>query len=181
MDTRLAIAKAREGLAYALQTEGNIPPFCRINLSCRPDVSSKTIYRELQEMWITKESAISANLLTETIEFFDAKLAQVTGEIKKTLDNAKEIIGIASQSAGEARKELHKRFIEMKDNQEKTLLEFKTNIRSRTNNYRGRNGKRVPAERILEEADLIREQKHFSIPNDKIQLHIFLDLCFDER
>ncbi|VDH91444.1 Hypothetical predicted protein [Mytilus galloprovincialis] len=85
-------------------------------------------------MWITKESAISANLLTETIEFFDAKLAQVTGEIKKTLDNAKEIIGIASQSAGEARKELHKRFIEMKDNQEKTLLEFKTNIRSRTNN-----------------------------------------------
>ncbi|VDI34226.1 Hypothetical predicted protein [Mytilus galloprovincialis] len=95
MDTRLAIAKAREGLAYALQTEGNIPPFCRINLSCRPDV---------------------------------------TGDIKKTLDNAKEIIGIASQSAGEARKELHKRFIEMKDNQEKTLLEFKTNIRSRTNN-----------------------------------------------
>ena len=58
--------------------------------------------------------------------------------MKTTLDNTKEIIGMASKGAGDARKELVKRFLEMKQNQEKQILEFKTNIRSRQddNNYR---------------------------------------------
>ena len=58
--------------------------------------------------------------------------------MKSTIDNTKDIIGTASKGARDARKELVKRFLEMKQNQEKQLLEFKTNIRSRKddNKYR---------------------------------------------
>lgn len=138
MDIRLAIAKAREGLAYGLQEKDNIPPFCRIQLSCRPDLLDKSIFLELQEKWNQKEDSIRKTLLTESVEFLDSKLQAINVELKEILDNSKEVIGVASKGAGDARKELVKRFNEMKDNQQKHLLEFKTDIRSRktSNNYR---------------------------------------------
>ncbi|VDI83880.1 Hypothetical predicted protein [Mytilus galloprovincialis] len=131
MEIRFAIAKAREGLAYGLQEGNNVPPFCRIQLSCRPDVLDKNIYLELQKTWDQKEETIRKTLLTESVEFFDSKLQVINDELKSTLDAAKEVIGLASKSAGDARKELVRRFIDMKDKQQKRLLEFKTDIRSR--------------------------------------------------
>ena len=46
------------------------------------------------------------------------------------MENAKEVIGVASKGAGDALKELMKRFLNLKEKQEKHLLEFKTDIRS---------------------------------------------------
>lgn len=140
MDVRLAIVKAREGLAYGLQEDGHLPPFSRINLSCKPELNERTIFMELQEIWEAKAKIVREELLIETIEFLDKKLETITEGIKQTLDNAKEVIGIASKSAGEARKELTRRFLEMKNTEEKRLLEFKTDIRSRKMNAGWRKG-----------------------------------------
>ena len=136
----MAIVKAREGLAYGLQEEGSLPPFSRINLSCKPDLNEKTIFLELQEIWGNKAKAVREELLTESVEFLNKKLATMTEGIKQTLDNAKEVIGLASKSAGEARRELTRRFFDMKNNQEKKLIEFKTDIRSRKLNFGSRKG-----------------------------------------
>jgi hypothetical protein len=75
---------------------------------------------------------------SKLVEFFDPKTSTLNNTMKSTIDNTKDIIGTASKGARDARKELVKRFLEMKQNQEKQLLEFKTNIRSRKddNKYR---------------------------------------------
>ena len=87
-------------------------------------------------------------MLTETVEFFDSKILILNNTMKTTLDNTNEIIGTASKGAGDARKELVKRFLEMKQNQEKQLLEFKTNIRSRKyNNKYSKHGKHMQERR----------------------------------
>jgi hypothetical protein len=61
-------------------------------------------------------------MLTEAVEFFGSKISTLNNTMKTTLDNTKEIIGTASKGAGDARKELVERFLEMKQNQEKTTL-----------------------------------------------------------
>ena len=58
MDNRLAIAKAREGIAYGLQEEGHVPPFLRFQLSCKPEVGDKDTYLELQTLWEEKSGGI---------------------------------------------------------------------------------------------------------------------------
>ncbi|VDI11166.1 Hypothetical predicted protein [Mytilus galloprovincialis] len=131
MDTRLAAAKAREGMAYGLLNNDNIPPFCRITLSCRPDLKDREIFNELQKKWDDKQDEIKQSMLKESIEFLDNKLNAINNKMKSIMADAKDIIGVASESAGHARTELNKRFLEMKDAQQKALLEFQTDIRSR--------------------------------------------------
>lgn len=122
MNIRLEIAKAREGLACALKEGNNVLPFCRIQLSCKLDVIDKDIYSELQEKLEKKEQSLKTDMLTEAVEFFGSKISTLNNTMKTTLDNTKEIIGTASKGAGDARKELVERFLEMKQNQEKTTL-----------------------------------------------------------
>lgn len=43
MDQRLAVAKAREGLALAVSDQNNLPPFCRLTLSCKPDLKDRSL------------------------------------------------------------------------------------------------------------------------------------------
>ncbi|CAG2220920.1 unnamed protein product [Mytilus edulis] len=131
MNSKLAIAKAREGLAYGLQEDGNIPPFCKILLDCRPDLLNRDYSKELVEIWTTKLKETKTTLLTESVKFLDNKISDIDGEIKKKLDNTKTIIGAATKCAGLARSDLAKRFLDMKERQEKDLAEFKTDIRAK--------------------------------------------------
>jgi hypothetical protein len=70
MNIRLEIAKARKGLACALKEGNNVPPLCRIQLSCKLDVIDKDIYSELQEKLEKKEQSLKKDMLTEAVEFF---------------------------------------------------------------------------------------------------------------
>ena len=100
MNIRLEIAKARKGLACALKEGNNVPPFCRIQLSCKLDVIDKDIYSELQEKWEKKEQSVKKDMLTEAVEFFGSKIPTLNNTMKTTLDNTKEIIGTASKKGG---------------------------------------------------------------------------------
>ena len=131
MNSKLAIAKVREGLAYGLQEDGNIPPFCKILLDCRPDLLNRDYAKELVEKWTTKLQETKTTLLTESVKFLDNKISDIDGEIKKKLDNTKTIIGVATKCAGLARSDLAKRFLDMKERQEKDISEFKTDIRAK--------------------------------------------------
>ncbi|CAG2211017.1 unnamed protein product [Mytilus edulis] len=131
MNSKLAIAKAREGLAYGLQEDGNIPPFCKILLDCRPDLLNRDCSKELVEIWTTKLKVTKTTLLTESVKFLDNKISDIDGEIAKKLANTKTIIGVATKCAGLARSDLAKRFLDMKERQEKDLAEFKTDIRAK--------------------------------------------------
>lgn len=130
-DSRLAVAKAREGLAYALDEEGNLPPFCKINLYCRPDLQDRSMANQLAEIWSTKERSVKETLIRESVEFLDRKLSDMNSKISETYENANSVIGVASPSAGEARSQLKRRYIDIKERNEKELAEFKTDIRSK--------------------------------------------------
>lgn len=140
MDTRLAFAKAREGLAYGLDDTGNLPPFCRINIWCRPTLNERAISDEIKDMWQKKEKSLRESLIKETVEFLDVKLTDINTSITQRLDNAKAVIGVATKSAGEARKQLMRRFMDIKDSNERELNEFKTDIRSKRDNHGWRRG-----------------------------------------
>lgn len=147
MNGKLAIAKAREGIAYGLRDDGNLPPFCKFQLECRPDLMNKDYSRELAELWNQKSREYKHTLLTASVNFLDQKLSTIDVEIRTKLDNTKAVIGVATKSAGMARSDLSRRFLMLKDRQEKELADFKTDIRTkqpksswrRTNiNYRKR-------------------------------------------
>jgi hypothetical protein len=74
--------KARERLAYALKEGNNVPPFCRIQLSCKPDVIDKDIYSELQEKWQKKEQSLKKDMLIRVITKLPNSEQSYKGKVK---------------------------------------------------------------------------------------------------
>lgn len=144
LENRLSLAKAREGLAYALEEEGNLPPFCKIVMVCRPELNNKTVFNELRDMWQAKERSIKEKIVRESVTLLDKKLADYNRDITEKYNNTMTIIGVATAGAGEARKQLKRRFLDIKENTERELTEFKTDIRSKKETpswRRGRGGR----------------------------------------
>jgi len=127
MDQRLVVAKAREGLALAVSDKNSLPPFCRLTLSCKPDLKDRDLYQKVQD----KLHNVRDELLRETVELLDQNLEQQNAVLKETLKETKDRIGVSSKGAGEARTELTERIRKIKESQDRELLQFKTDIRSR--------------------------------------------------
>ena len=49
MDQRLAVEKAREGLALAVRDKNSLPPFCRLTLPCKFDLKDRGLYQKVQD------------------------------------------------------------------------------------------------------------------------------------
>ena len=82
MNIRLEIAKARKGLACALKEGNNVPPFCRIQLSCKLDVIDKDIYSELQEKLEKKEQSLKKDMLIRVITKLPNSEQSYKGKVK---------------------------------------------------------------------------------------------------
>ena len=70
-------------------------------------------------------------LLRETVELLDQYLKQQNAVLKETLKEAKDHIGVSSKGAGDTRTELTERICRIKESQDRELLQFKIDIRSR--------------------------------------------------
>ena len=99
MDQRLA-----EGLALAVSDTNSLPPFCRMTLSCKPDLIDRDLYQKVQDKWQEKLHNVRDDLLRETVELLDQHLEQQNAVLKETKDR----IGVSSKGAGEGRTELTK-------------------------------------------------------------------------
>ena len=49
MDQRLAVEKAREGLALAVRDKNSLSPFCRLTLPCKSDLKDRGLYQKVQD------------------------------------------------------------------------------------------------------------------------------------
>jgi hypothetical protein len=127
VDQRLAVTKAHEGVALAVSDKNSLPPFCRLTLSCKPDLKDRDLYQKVQE----KLHNVRDDLLRETVVLLDQNLEQQNAVLKEALKATKDRIGVSSKGAEEARTELTERIRKIKESQDRELLQFTTDIRSR--------------------------------------------------
>lgn len=130
IDIRHQVAKAREGLSYAIKSD-NYPPYLNINLKCTPGFHDDDTFNDFKEMWTTKSSTFKTELLNASINHLDTKIKELNNEINNIVETAKTKIGYATKGSADARKELNNRLKATKERYDSDLFEFKTNIRSR--------------------------------------------------
>ena len=131
MEQRREAVRAREGLAVAIKDANFMPPFCRFSVSCKPDLKQAAVYKTIQEMWSSRAEELRMDLIKETITVLDQNLDEHNKILQEILDTTRDRIGVATKSAGLARTEFTKRVRKIQEDQEKEILQFKTDIRSK--------------------------------------------------
>ena len=85
----------------------------------------------MQDKWQEKLHNVRDELLRETVVVLDQNLEQQNAVLKEALKATKNRIGVSTKGVGEARTELTERIRKIKESQDRELLQFTTDIRSR--------------------------------------------------
>ena len=128
MEQRLNIAKAREGMVYGRSSK-HLPPYCHVNLKCKPDLGGTEENQRFTNMIDSLIEETQNNFMTKCIDMLDTMIDEKKDKITHIRREAKDKIGTTTKAGGSARSMLYKKLGELKDDNDKKLAEFKTQIR----------------------------------------------------
>ena len=128
MKKRFSIAKAREGLVYGRHSD-QLPPFCNVNLRCKPNLQDTTNNKEFEEKMDKLIKETRDYFISQAIGILDGMFSTLKEEMTTIRRKAKDQIGTGKKAAGEARTLMYKKLGEMRDKEEKELAAFKAEIR----------------------------------------------------
>ncbi|KAK3108236.1 hypothetical protein FSP39_003768 [Pinctada imbricata] len=140
LEVRHKVACAREGLSFGL-SNGQLPSFMRFKVECNPQLWSPESNNEFQSIWMLEVNATKERVIKRAVEFMDETIQTCNMDLKSIRQGALTKIGKDTESSGRARTELTRRMSESKENFDKSLMQYRTAIRTEKRSFKGNVGK----------------------------------------